>query len=180
MGIPCGTASRRTTISLGCASPRSSSSLPGARGKRAASRPPEGRLHPCLTLLRMGVTWPRHYCRRRWSLTPPFQPYRFPGGMFLWPDPAGSPLARFPRSGCYPASCSVECGLSSIPLARNRGRPTNLRCIQYTLNERDRQLLTFFPCQTAQLSYDLYEFRGLSQARRLVTINQRSQEPTPA
>jgi len=43
-------------IYLGPASPRGSCSLPGARGRRAASRP-EG-LRSCLALLRVGVAWP--------------------------------------------------------------------------------------------------------------------------
>ena len=60
---------------------------------------------------------------RRWSLTPPFHPYRHDlpeevdsGGLFLWPDPAGNRSMTGPHPGCYPASRSVECGLSSAPL----------------------------------------------------------------
>ncbi len=34
------------------------------------------------------------------------------GGMSLWPDPAAMGASP-PRPGCYPAPCSVECGLSS-------------------------------------------------------------------
>jgi len=80
------------TIYLGGLLPARSSSLPETRGKRAASRFTTGActgcdLYPCLALLQMGVTWPRHYCQRRWSLTPPFHPYPFQGGLFLWPDP---------------------------------------------------------------------------------------------
>jgi len=67
------------------------------------------RFYSCLTLLPTGVTWPPHYCKRRWSLTPPFHPYPFPGGIFLWPC-----SGRFPRPGCYPTLRSVEGGLSSI------------------------------------------------------------------
>jgi len=94
--------------------------------KRAASRP-EGH-HPCLALLQTGVTWPMHCCIRRLSLTPAFHPYRErPGGMFLWP--CSSTLRR---PGCYPASCPMECGLSSTAgrcsaqRARSPDRPGNL------------------------------------------------------
>jgi len=34
---------------------------------------------------------------------------------------------RFPRPGCYPTPCSMECGLSSIPSTQDRDCPTNLR-----------------------------------------------------
>lgn len=43
------------------------------------------------------------------------------GGMFLWPDPAGCPAP-----GVSPASCSVECGLSSALLAQSRDHPISL------------------------------------------------------
>src|SRR5512137_1608553 len=66
---------------------------------------------PCLTLLLPGVTWPPHYCGRRWSLTPPFHPYPLRGGMFLWPCPVNCFIpdvirrdalwsADFPRHTC--------------------------------------------------------------------------------
>ena len=35
------------------------------------------------------------------------------GGLFLWPDPAGNRSMTGPHPGCYPALCSLECGLSS-------------------------------------------------------------------
>ena len=35
---------------------------------------------------------------------------------------------RFPRPGCYPTPCSMECGLSSTPTTQSRDRPTDLRC----------------------------------------------------
>ncbi len=47
------------------------------------------------------------------------------GGIFLWPDPAGFPV-KDPRPGCYPATRSVECGLSSTPVARSRDHLTGL------------------------------------------------------
>ena len=34
---------------------------------------------------------------------------------------------RFPRPGCYPTPCSMECGLSSIPTTQNRNCPTSLK-----------------------------------------------------
>jgi hypothetical protein len=38
-----------------------------------------------------------HCCPRRWSLTPPFHPFRLRGGMFLWPGRQVSPPRDFPR-----------------------------------------------------------------------------------
>ena len=38
----------------------------------------------------------------------------------------------FPRPGCYPTPCSMECGLSSIPTTQNRNCPTNLRWLHHT------------------------------------------------
>ncbi len=48
-------------------------------------------------------------CRcRRWSLTPPFHPYRSPGGNFLWRYPSACGVPRFPA-----AFRMLESGLSS-------------------------------------------------------------------
>jgi hypothetical protein len=46
------------------------------------------------------------------------------------------PSSRFtsseaPRSGSYPASCSLECGLSSLPKIRHRDRPASLEHFHY-------------------------------------------------
>ena len=57
------------------------------------------------------------------------------GCLFLWPlsgrlrfSACSHPLGmRFPRPGCYPTPCSMECGLSSIPTTQDRDCPTNLR-----------------------------------------------------
>lgn len=112
-------------ISLGAASPLRSSSLPGTRKRRAAAPPPRGagEACSCLALLQMGVAWPRHCCRRRWSLTPPFHPHPPRGGRFVSVARSGELL----RPGGYPASCPVECGLSSTPPARSRNHPADLR-----------------------------------------------------
>ena len=39
---------------------------------------------------------------------------------------------RFPRPGCYPTPCSMECGLSSIPSTQDRDCPTSLRRLHDT------------------------------------------------
>jgi len=71
-----------------------------------------------------GLPGRAHYWARRWSLKPPFHPYRQ-----LRPKP--QPLRRFvsvarsgrlPRPGSYPAPRSGECGLSSTP--RSAPRPS--------------------------------------------------------
>ena len=50
--------------------------LPLPRAAYPELKGDEQPLRSCLALLPMGVAWPRHYCARRWSLTPPFHPYR--------------------------------------------------------------------------------------------------------
>ena len=47
---------------------------------------------------------------------------------------------RFPRPGCYPTPCSLECGLSSIPTTQDRDRPTDLRRFHHNRFMRTRQL----------------------------------------
>ena len=106
-------------ISLDASLPGRSSSLPEARGKRAASRselPPGGNslLYPCLALLQMGVAWPWYYYQRRWALDPPFHPCRQQArGLLLGRFVSVARSGRFLHPGGYPASCSAECGLSS-------------------------------------------------------------------
>ena len=46
---------------------------------------------------------------------------------------------RFPRPGCSPTPCSMECGLSSIPTTQDRDRPTDLRRQYHTRTESRRQ-----------------------------------------
>ena len=108
------------TIYLRHASRHAWCSLPGTalpRGEQETSRLLRERLSrarivPAWPCSRRGLPGRQHYCRRRWSLTPPFHP--------CWGE-TGSPrryvsVARsgeLPRPGGYPAPCSVECGLSS-------------------------------------------------------------------
>jgi hypothetical protein len=81
---------------------------------------------------RRGLPGRPHYCERRWSLTPPFHSDPHPCG---WGRPVSVALfrqvnasRRFPRPGCYPTPCSMECGLSSIPrTAQDRDRPVSLK-----------------------------------------------------
>ena len=46
---------------------------------------------------------------------------------------------RFPRPGCYPTPCSLECGLSSIPSTQDRDCPTSLRRFYDTRMIHSRQ-----------------------------------------
>jgi hypothetical protein len=51
---------------------------------------------------------------------------------------------RFPRPGCYPTPCSLECGLSSTPTTQGRDRPTDLRRFHHnpiTLKRQSRTLM---------------------------------------
>ena len=62
----------------------------------------------CLTLHRMGVTWPSLLPATRWSLTPPFHPC----SCERYVSVARSESLRPPRG--YLASCSAVYGLSSL------------------------------------------------------------------
>ena len=48
---------------------------------------------------------------------------------------------RFPRPGCYPTLCSMECGLSSTPTTQGRDRLTDLRSFHHTRIMRECQLV---------------------------------------
>ncbi len=64
--------------------------------------------HPCLALLPMGVTWPCALLHAPVVSYTTFSPsLDLSSSPFLWSFPRVAP------SGCYPASCSVERGLSS-------------------------------------------------------------------
>ena len=71
-------------------------------------------------------------CRdRRWSLTPPFHPYRLPGGNFLWRYPSACGVPRFPT-----AFRMQESGLSSPP--KKGDCRTNLQKSKVKKNGRSR------------------------------------------
>ena len=95
----------RVIICLGRLSPAASSDQPEAGGPRHRF---------CSVLLRMGFTEPPLLPGERWSLTPPFHPYR--------PKPAVSFCCTFlgvASTGRYPASCPVKPGLSSSAAFRH-------------------------------------------------------------
>jgi len=73
-----------------------------------------------------GLPGRRHYCRRRWSLTPPFHPYRRAADCTLRRYVSVARSGRLPRPGSYPAPCAVECGLSSTRPEPCRSCPTDL------------------------------------------------------
>jgi hypothetical protein len=93
----------------------------------------------------MGVTWPRLLPNApvvSYTTVSPLPDSlsfeRKIGGMFLWPDPAGNRSAAIllliaPHPGHYPASCSLECGLSSNQLLGQciGDRPTDLVSASY-------------------------------------------------
>jgi len=103
------------------------------RGSRRMSNPPlASELHPCLALLPMAVTWPPTLLPAPVVSYTTFSPLPITrastclaacglGGRFLWS------CARVPPPGSYPASCSLERGLSSscIRNSRSPGRPNN-------------------------------------------------------
>ena len=109
---------------------------------------------------RRGLPGHPHYCRCRWSFTPPFhhhpsltpnpwhrdrvlnaQGIRDKGRLFVSVALVRqvSSSRRVPRPGCYPTPCSMECGLSSIPTTQDRDRPTDLRRPYDTRKETRRQ-----------------------------------------
>src|SRR5699024_1256370 len=80
---------------------------------------------PCLTLLPVGFAVPTSSPRPRWSLTPPFHPYRLlPTGRGRRSAFCGT-VPRITPGGCYPPPFQVEPGLSSAPLLRGRGCPAD-------------------------------------------------------
>ena len=97
-------------IYLGASLPIRSSGLPGTEKKASRFPLPGGSSRPCLTLLRLRVTWPLHCCKRRWSLAPPFHPYPCGRFVFLWPDLAGSSEESPPR--VLPGS--LPCGVRTF------------------------------------------------------------------
>jgi len=79
---------------------------------------------PAWPCSRWGLPGRGHCCPRRWSLTPPFHPYSRRSGIL-----SVARSGRLLRPGSYPASCSVECGLSSP--SRGRDHPANLGLKSY-------------------------------------------------
>ena len=86
-----------------------------------------------------GLPGRKHCCLRRWSLTPPFHPYSRPSSPLPMGEGPGVrerfiSVARSGRDGslshlrpgCYPAPCSVECGLSSESISRPATHPADL------------------------------------------------------
>ena len=96
------------------------------------------RFRPCLALLPTGVTWPPALLQTpvvSYTTFSPSPSARKGGAAvcFCGPLPAGSRLSAVSRPGCYPTSCSMECGLSSIPTTQDRDCPINLRSFDDTL-----------------------------------------------
>ncbi len=109
---------------------------------------------PAWPCSRRGLPDHLHYCKCRWSLTPPFH-HRLPhpcaplplgegmgvSGQFVSVAHSGrfAPQRRLPRPGNYPTPCSMECGLSSMASTRHRDRPTDLRQGHHTRKRSERQ-----------------------------------------
>jgi len=107
---------------------------------------------PTWSCSRRGLPGHPHYCRCRWSFTPPFH-HHLPlpvlpngegeGGVWLFVSVAlirqVSSSRRVPRPGCYPTPCSMECGLSSVSTTQDRDRPTDLRRHYDTREGTERQ-----------------------------------------
>ena len=119
----------------------------------ASSLPPSADdFVPAWPCSRRGLPGHAHYCARRWSFTPPFHPYnpylpspcrgRLGGGAVCFCGPFRQVHAsrRFPRPGCYPTPCSMECGLSSTPTTQSRDRPTDLRYFHHNRIPFKRQI----------------------------------------
>ena len=88
---------------------------------------------PAWSCSRRGLPGHPHYCRCRWSFTPPFHHHRphlaLRAPLSQWERGWGEgwlfvsvalvrqvrSSRKLPRPGCYPTPCSLECGLSSIP-----------------------------------------------------------------
>ena len=120
VGDPPNTTSIWVTISLGRALPCVSSNLPGTFGLRFPGRPggeqPPAQLGfaPAWSCSRWGLPGRGITTNAGGLLHRLFTIAIKDGSLFLWPDPVGYPISRPPHPGCYPAPCSLECGLSSI------------------------------------------------------------------
>jgi hypothetical protein len=105
-----------------------------------------GQLRPCLALLPTGVTWPSTLLQMPVVFYTTFSPSPLTSREVSWLFVSValirqvSSSRRVPRPGCYPTSCSMECGLSSIPTTQDRDRPTDLRRHHDTRKEGESQL----------------------------------------
>ena len=82
---------------------------------------------PCgiLSMLhRVGFTEPSESPPKRWSLTPPFHPYRKIAAVYFC-----CTFLKVAFTGSYPAPCPVELGLSSLTLSCPRDRSACSKCI---------------------------------------------------
>ncbi len=82
---------------------------------------------PCgiLSMLhRVGFTEPQESPPERWSLTPPFHPYRITSAVYFC-----CTFLEVASTGSYPAPCPMELGLSSLTLACPRDRSACSKCI---------------------------------------------------
>ena len=107
------------------------------------------RFRPCLALLPTGVTWPPALLQTpvvSYTTFSPSPSARKGGAAvcFCGPFPAGSRLSAVSRPGCYPTSCSMECGLSSIPTTQDRDCPTSLSWLHDTRMKRQSQPWQFY------------------------------------
>ena len=111
---------RNVTAPLGAAYPELTSP-PREEVRMKTSRLPlsADNFVPAWPCSRRGLPGHPHYCRCRWSFTPPFHHHH--GGVPPWLFVSValfrqvSSSRRVPRPGCYPTPCSMECGLSSTP-----------------------------------------------------------------
>ncbi len=121
----------------------------GPTSPSASSDPPEsepGRFIAFYSvLLRMGFTWLSVLPQKRWSLTPPFHPYR---------RSKRSPAVYFcctglgvTSTGRYPASCPVKPGLSSpAPFRDLQPRSSALLTSQILTLSNMRTFVNFSAC----------------------------------
>src|ERR1700680_5061546 len=97
-----------TTIPLAPPSLAGSSDLPGSFGRAVRGAP------PYLVLLRAGFCLPPVLPRARCALTAPFHPYLNKGhGPFFRRYIFCATFLQVALTGCYPAHCPAEFGLSS-------------------------------------------------------------------
>jgi hypothetical protein len=115
-----------------------------ARMKTSSLPPSADGFVPTWSCSWRGLPGHPHYCRCRWSFTPPFHHHPHSLGVsWLFVSVAlirqVSSSRRVPRPGCYPTPCSMECGLSSVSTTQDRDRPTDLRRQYDTRKATERQ-----------------------------------------
>jgi hypothetical protein len=99
-------------IYLGCTSPCSSCSLPGIPSPSLGLEDEQSHI-PAWPCSLWGLPGRPHCCERRWSLTPPFHPYRKPAVCLCGPVRQVAPPRELPGKVLYGVRTFLDSGKQS-------------------------------------------------------------------